>query len=495
MDVRTLFKRYDQVLQEAQLLRAWNNDLQQELRACRPELYRAEQKIDRLEQRVAKLAAENKTLKQRLAELTTANVQDPPSPAKTPLVRRRRKRPGRPVGHPAALRPPPDRIDEEIDVPLGKDPRGRCLCPQCQAILQDVKTHERLVEDLKPATTVIRRYHTISGHCPQCHKRVESRHVDQPPAADLPHAQMGPNALATAASLRIDNHLPYCQITQVMANLSGLKICPAALSRQINRMGGWMKGEYEHLQLQLRKQKVLYADETSWRIQGRGAWLWTLVGKSHTLFHIDKSRGGKVIRRLVGKAFGGHLVTDFYSAYSKMNCLQQRCLTHLLRELHETAAKSPAFAAGSFCRRCRRLLKDMLLLKSRQEKLRARVYKRRVARLEKRLFDLSETQSSNADEMRLAKRLRKYRDQLTPFLHIRQLDGTNNRAERAIRPMVVTRKISGGSRSKVAAGATAVVASVVRTARQQGRHIFQTIKTLLCRAWAGDETPLLTPSG
>lgn len=86
MDVRTLFKRYDQVLQEAQHLRAWNNDLQQELRACRPELYRAEQKIDRLEQRVAKLAAENKTLTQRLAELMTANVQGPPSPAKAHAV-------------------------------------------------------------------------------------------------------------------------------------------------------------------------------------------------------------------------------------------------------------------------------------------------------------------------------------------------------------------------------------------------------------------------
>jgi transposase len=74
------------------------------------------------------------------------------------------------------------------------------------------------------------------------------------------------------------------------------------------------------------------------------------------------------------------------------------------------------------------------------------------------------------------------------------LDGTNNAAERAIRPAVVARKISGGSRSKEGAEAWATVASLVRTARQQGKNVVETIKSLLMAAWAEDKPPTM-PAG
>jgi len=68
------------------------------------------------------------------------------------------------------------------------------------------------------------------------------------------------------------------------------------------------------------------------------------------------------------------------------------------------------------------------------------------------------------DATRLTARLRKYRDKLTTFLHKPELDGTNNAAERALRPAVVMRKITGGSRSESGAKAWSILASVMRTA-------------------------------
>ena len=73
MDRRTLEKRYDQVLQEAQFLRSRCNHLEQQARVDGPELYRSYQKIDRLEQRLAKVEAENVVLNQRVKELTLAS--------------------------------------------------------------------------------------------------------------------------------------------------------------------------------------------------------------------------------------------------------------------------------------------------------------------------------------------------------------------------------------------------------------------------------------
>ncbi len=92
----------------------------------------------------------------------------------------------------------------------------------------------------------------------------------------------------------------------------------------------------------------------------------------------------------------------------------------------------------------------------------------------------------------VAARLRKYRYRLTTFLHHPQVDGTNNAAERALRPPVVMRKITGGRRSQAGAAARAILASVMRTTQQQGRPLVETIETLLRAAWAGQQVTLLT---
>src|SRR5438105_2275565 len=131
-----------------------------------------------------------------------------------------------------------------------------------------------------------------------------------------------------------------------------------------------------------------------------------------------RRRGGRVIRRLLGGHFGGTLVSDFYAAYDTVNCEQQKCLTHLLRELRETAARSPPFAAGRFHRRCKRLAKDLLEHKGRWDELDDPTYERLAHRLEQRLAELAaaHVRDRDPDARRLAQRLTKYRERLTTFL-------------------------------------------------------------------------------
>src|SRR5688500_1897673 len=104
MDGREL-KQYERWAQEAQFLRGENQHLRLELLACQPALYRADQKIDRLEQRVEKLTRENALLKRRVADLTAQLKQKPkPAPpafAKANVPQGPRKKPGRRAGHAA----------------------------------------------------------------------------------------------------------------------------------------------------------------------------------------------------------------------------------------------------------------------------------------------------------------------------------------------------------------------------------------------------------
>ena len=440
MDAREL-KQYESWKEEVQRLRAENQHLQREVDTYRPAWYRASVRIDKLEQRVEKLDAENKRLKQQVKELTLAARQSattgaapPPLVVKPPAGKRRRKRPGRKAGHPAALRPMPETIDVHQDVPLPRDSAGCPSCPHCNTRLAEVENHERIVEDIIPAKVVTTCYHTASGFCPCCRKRVESRAPEQPPAANIPHGQLGLNVLSTGVLLRVAHRLPFAQVSKVLADLPGI-----------------------------------------------------------TVYHIDKSRSGAVIQELLGKAFGGTLVSDFYSAYSKMNCKKQKCLVHLLRELVQTAEKSPEFAAGPFCRKTKRLIKQMLLLKGRWGELDDARYAARVRRLKSRLKQLADADYDEPHSKRLGKRLRKFRTELTAFLDEKDLAGTNNAAERAIRPVVVARKISGGSRSDKGAAAFAVVASLLRTAGQQGKKLLATIKSAIAAAW-GAGNPAVVPN-
>jgi transposase len=380
-------------------------------------------------------------------------------------------------------------VDQHMDVPLPRDGAGRESCPRCGACLLERKGHDRAVEDLGEARVVVRVYHTRSGWCPSCRRRVESRAAEQPPAADVPHGQLGINALAHGVLLRIVYRLPFRQIAQLMADLPGLRVSAGAIARQLQRVAGWFADEFDRLLLEVRAAPRVHADETGWRTGGKNGQLWTVATPSHTVYHVDRSRAGRVIRELLGEAFGGTLVSDFYSAYAAMDCKKQKCLAHLLRELAESARDSPAFAGGAFYKRAKRLIKEMLALKRRWDRMGDRPYVSRVISLENRLQRLAEGEYDEPSERRIAARMRRYRGELTTFLWDRDLDGTNNAAERALRPAVVARKISGGSRSKAGAAAWAKVASLVRTARQQGRDLLPAIRAMLQAAWATNRPP------
>ena len=90
----------------------------------------------------------------------------------------------------------------------------------------------------------------------------------------------------------------------------------------------------------------------------------------------------------------------------------------------------------------------MLELKSQWEALGEAKYLPRVRGLEKRLEQLLARAYDEPNAKRIARRMRRHQKELTAFLWEKDLEGTNNAAERALRPAVVARKISGGSRSK-----------------------------------------------
>jgi transposase len=462
-------------------LRAENTILQAQVEGLQYELHQRDLRLAEQDRYIAEL-------EQRIEELKQQAVPDSKLPAlpafvKANVPKRKPKKPGRPPGHPASLRPMPKKIDRHQTVPLPKDAGKKPICPHCRTRLAQLRKHRRIVEDLIQATVETTCYHTQSGHCPRCCRRIESRDAQQPPASNLPHGQLGLHALATAAILRVRHRLPFRQVAQVLKDLPGLQISAAGLVKQIKRLARWLDGKYQDLIQRMRASPHVHVDETGWRIDGRNFWLWAFTDPTFTLYHVDESRGGKVPLKLLGKAFGGVVVADFYSAYNQLEAPKQRCLVHLLREVKETGEANENFQKTSFAKKLRRWCKDALELKDRRKGLKKVEYQGKTARLENRLEALMKTADPHPDVQRLTKRLLRHQHELTRFLYEQKLEGTNNRAERALRPAVVMRKITGGNRSQSSAAAWAKLASLMATADQGKLGVYDATKKLIAEYW------------
>jgi transposase-like protein len=446
------------------------------------EVHMRDIRIEEQERRIAELDQQVHELKKQ-ARGDAAKEPDVPGFVRPNVPKRPRKKPGRKAGHEPAFRAVPE-IDRHQEVPLCTDGSKRPLCPDCRTPLVRRRKHRRVVEDLVPGAVEATCYHTHGGYCPRCRRQIESRAPEQPPAANIARVQLGLNALATGAILRVRHRLAFRQIAQLLKDMPGLSISAGGLVKQLKRLARWLDGKYRELIRQMRASPHVHVDETGWRIDGRNFWLWAFTDPTFTLYHIDESRGGKVPLEILGKAFDGTVIADFYSAYNQLNGPKQRCLVHLIREVKEVAKQDAEFADCPLSRRLLNWCKDALRLKKRWQELADAQYEMKASRLEDRLDCLMRSEPTHPEAKRLVKRLCRHRPELTRFLWDKDLDGTNNAAERALRPAVVMRKITGGSRSDAGAQAWATLASLVRSTDQRGLGVFEATKKLIVEYWA-----------
>jgi hypothetical protein len=302
---------------------------------------------------------------------------------------------------------------------------------------------------------------------------------------------IGSRALLTAAQLKHELGVPYRKTASVLKRLCGLSITPGALVQQMSALAGWLKPEYEAIQSALRQSSSVNVDETGWRLDGKSCWLWAFTNDSFTIYEVNASRGHQVVLQQLGENYAGTIISDFYTAYNPLPYRQQKCLVHLLRELSKCAPGNTEEYA-TFHKKLTRLLRDSLRLKQHVSGLPQDVFDRRLKRMHQRLTILAQATYETPDCQRLAKRLSKHSHQLFTFLEQIDVESDNNRAERAIRPAVVTRKISGGNRSPKGTEALGIITSVIQTCKLQKRDFVEVGLEIIRRYHAGFPAGILT---
>jgi hypothetical protein len=428
------------------------------------------EKLREKEKENEELRKENKELRKKIEELWSlidVRVKEG-NPFRRPEIRKRSKKAGQKEGHQGITRPAPEKIDEVKEVKF----KGS-TCPDCGSRMVEIWERIRYIEDIVPAKVKVTKVIIKEYYCSHCRSKKVPTIVDA-----FPNCRLGIYAHIYAVFLRKGIGMSMNKTKTLFEKMFGLKISKAEIHLMTLRIASLLKDKYFELIKQLRNSEFVHFDETGWRIDGRNYWLWTFTNGEITIYPISKKRNKKIPEKILGKNYNGISITDFLPIYNKLSCKKQRCLVHLKRKLKETSMKKESGIEFNYFRsRLRRIIDDAIKFGEKEKDVSERIIAK--CKFEKKIRDLYSRKWKDKDCIRFSKLLRNHEKELFTFLINPEIKADNNEAERALRPNVILRKITGGNRSKEGADAHSIITSIYQTCNRQNQDFIQWSKDYL----------------
>lgn len=434
-----------------------------------------EQRIAELERQVAKLTA-------ALEEARRAGLRQA-APFRKPKQSGPPKKPGRKPGeqygeHQRRALPAPGTIDETYEAPLP------LVCPQCGSKdIQETHVASQYQTEI-PRRPLYREFHVHRGQCQGCGAKLQGRHeLQTSDALGAAASQLGPDTHAAIAIANKTLGLSHGKIKALLGEIFGLDLCRSTSCRSVLRTAARCQGPHQAIRDCVRGSPWVVADETGWRIGGETAWLHAFVSPEATCYVIEPTRSHRPAQDLLGLEWSGRLVHDGWAPYERFKkALHQQCNQHLIRRCRailETATRG----AVRFPRAVLKLIEQGFAIRRlfRTGEIDEDTQTFSGLSLSLKLEQLVQGQFRCPANRRLADHLARHSHQWFLYLIFPELDATNYRAEQALRPAVVNRKVWGGNRTARGAWAQSILMSVCRTLGQTGQSVIQFLHQTLCR--------------
>ena len=368
-----------------------------------------------------------------------------------------------------AFRAVPPRIDELHDAPLP------AKCPRCGGGVDFVKMAEQFQTEIPKIEPVYRKFNVAIGRCTCCQKRVQGRHqLQTSDALGAAKSQMGAHAQALVTRLNKHYGLSHGKAVGLLSEMCCTALSRGASAQIMLRAAQRCGSAYKEIQIVVRQSQWCVPDETGWKVAGKLHWMHVFASELATLYLIRDSRSFDVAAEALGEDYDGVLIRDGWAPYDRFKqATHQQCNAHLLRRC-DHLLESATRGAVNFPRQVKALLKEGLAARDAREagKLTQSRAAARAERLTGKLAALC-VRKTHAGNERLASFFDYHISEIFNYLRFPNIDATNWRAEQAIRPAVVNRKVWGGNRTLNGADAQGILMSVLRTAVQQGKHALE----------------------
>jgi transposase len=380
--------------------------------------------------------------------------------------------------------PPPEAITEPpVDIRVTLD-----VCPACGGPLAEERVDLAYTTELPvlPRPTVT-QYRVWVCRCTVCGSQVRGQHPDL--ASDQYGAtahRLGPRVRAAAHTLHYGVGIPVRKVPAVLHALTGVQLTQGALTQDaLQHAEGPLGAAYECLRAAVPEAPVVHTDDTGWRVGGEPAYLMAFETDGVTVYQIRPRHRHEEVQEVIPADYAGVLVTDrgrSYDAQAFDDVPQQKCLAHIQRSISDVLATKTG-RARDFGEQLKGLLQEAMESWHAYRDGHRTDYKADAEALQADItFHLRNRRLKDADNQRLLNELGWHHDRgnLVRFLADPRIEATNNRAERALRPAVIARKVSQCSKNDRGAGAFAVFTSMIRTLmKTQAGSVVEALSHLL----------------
>ena len=446
------------------------------------------------------LKKQNKDLREQLAKLKDSLPQLAASdktaeaggvPSSKVFYRRNRqegeiKKTGGQPGHPGRARRRPTPNTPPLHVTCD-------ACPNCGGPLGapiENAEQQRTITDIPLPSHVVYDIVYERYWCGHCGKPVRGETPWIPPMQHF-----GPGVASWIAYHRMLG-LSVGKIRSSLYETYGLELSEATVLKLERWVADTLKEDYERLREELVKADVVNADETGFRIGGKNGWLWVFAYILGSFYVVAPTRGHKVPEEAL-KGFNGVLGRDAWKPYDFVKCsAHQLDLLHVNRWLERAEIKHGVEPRGvlsskrakvtrpgrpperflRYVNGVRSILKRAVEYSEGEPPPSPEERKEAAAGFRKEMKTLLDTGWKDKDAVRISKELRRRLGMLFTFVEREGVPWHNNDAERAIRPGVLARKISGGRRTWRGAEVYQVLLSITETSKKRGVNFISYVR-------------------
>lgn len=425
---------------------------------------------------IIELKKENDSLKEKLNN-NSKNSSLPPSQdlkKKKQIKPKSGRKPGGQPGHKAHQR---ELVSlEQVSEVIACKPETTCDCGGVVNLKKTVARHQ--VYEIPQAKYEVIEYQIYKGCCASC-KRAYCGELP----AGVSRKGFGPRTLAMLSLLTSKYRLSKRQVQDWFKDVYQMPLCLGSVSNIEHTVSKSLERSHEEILSDVRKEQVIHLDETGHKECNKSAWAWIMSTQGHTYFKLNRSRGRKVAKELIGNHHGHIYVTDRYSAYNYLpDKNRQVCWAHLKRDFQKISERSGV--PGKIGKQLLKSYEQLFRFWKTEYDPESRLFKKQKKRL--RYFKAKLLRylrlgvyCGHKTTARTCKNILGTAEGLWNFFEVVGVPPTNNHAERQLRPLVISKKLTFGTQSERGSRFIERIFSVVTTCRQQKQDVLVLVTNLI----------------
>ncbi len=265
----------------------------------------------------------------------------------------------------------------------------------------------------------------------------------------------------------VEHRISLETVQKMVEELFGIHILRQEIYMFKSLMVKRYKPTYQMLFKKILTGNLLHADETEVRLQNGKGYVWVFTNLEEVVFMFKPTREGGFLHDLL-KDFHGVLVSDFYAAYDSIECPQQKCIIHLMRDINQEILNNPFDEELQLITRPFGSLLRAIIATIDEHGLKRKYLRKHEEEIKEYFRSLSAQpfRSEAAEALRV--RLIKYQDKLFTFISHDGVPWNNNNAEHAIKQFAYYREYTNGMLRETGMNDYLLLLSICQTCHYKG---------------------------